>query len=93
MLNYNEKGEINMPFNLTKISIISTSEGIDKVSEGNKWAFDINQNNDIYLYISKNENYSKSDSIKSIVLDNFNVDIKIKTDNKLNKREVRYVCC
>ena len=79
MLDYNEKGETNMPFNLAKISIISTSEGIDKVSEGNKWAFDINQNNDIYLYINKNENYSKSDSIKSVVLDNFNVDIKENT--------------
>ena len=56
VLDYNENGESNMAFNVTKISVISTSEGIDKVSEGNKWAFDIFQNNDIYIYIEKNEN-------------------------------------
>ena len=75
MLDYNENGETNMPFNLTKISIISTSEGIDKVSEGNKWAFDINQNNDIFLYIEKNDNYGETEIIKDIVLDNFNTSI------------------
>lgn len=73
ILDYNENGETNMPFNLTKISVISTSEGIDKESKNNKWAFDINQNNDIYLYIEKNNNYGKTETIKSIVLDNFNV--------------------
>lgn len=73
MLDYNENGETNMPFKITKISVISTSEGIDKVSEGNKWAFDIDQNNDIYIYIEKNSNYNDIETIKSIVLDNFNV--------------------
>ena len=73
VLDYNENGESNMAFNVTKISVISTSEGIDKVSEGNKWAFDIFQNNDIYIYIEKNENYEKTETIKSIVLDNFSV--------------------
>lgn len=71
ILDYNENGEKNIPFNVTKISLISTSEGIDKVSEGNKWAFDINQNNDIYIYIEKNENYNKVDTIENVVLDNF----------------------
>ena len=51
--NYDENGEKNLPFNISKISIISTSEGIDKTSETeNKWAFDINQNNDIYICFS-----------------------------------------
>lgn len=73
VLDYNENGEKNMPFNISKISIISTSEGKDKQVEGNKWAFDIDQNNDIFLYIEKNENYKKEETIKSIVLDNVNV--------------------
>ena len=59
ILKYNVEGETNMPFNLTKISIISTAEGTDKHSDTNKWAFDISQNNDIFLYIEKNENYKK----------------------------------
>ncbi len=74
ILDYNENGETDMPFNLSKISIISTSEGIDKQSKDKKWAFDINQNNDIYLYIEKNENHDKVETIKSILLDNFNVE-------------------
>ena len=73
ILDYNENGESNMPFYISKISIISTSEGIDKVSEGNKWAFDINQNNDIFVYIKKNEGYGKTEIIDNIVLDNFQI--------------------
>ena len=55
-LRYNVEGETNMPFDLSKITIISSSEGIDKESGENKWAFDVNQNNDIFLYIEKNKN-------------------------------------
>ena len=50
-LRYAVEGETNMPFELSKITVISSSEGKDKVVEASKWAFDINQNNDIYLYI------------------------------------------
>lgn len=73
ILDYNENGETNMLFNLTKIAVISSSEGMDKQVEGKKWAFDINQNNDIYLYIEKNNEIQKTDAIESIVLDNFSV--------------------
>ena len=50
VLRYNVEGETNMPFILKKIILISSSEGIDKDSGENKWTFDINQNNDIYIY-------------------------------------------
>lgn len=73
ILKYNVEGETNMPFNLTKISIISTAEGTDKHSDTNKWAFDISQNNDIFLYIEKNENYKKTEALKSVLIDNINV--------------------
>ncbi len=73
ILRYNVEGEIDMPFKLTKITLISSSEGIDKESGENKWAFDINQNNDIYLYIEKNKEYTKQEAIKSIVVDNIMV--------------------
>ena len=74
ILKYNVEGETNMPFKLSKISIISTIEGNDKQSENNKWAFDVNQNNDVYIYIEKNQDYDKTEIIKSVVLDNFNVE-------------------
>ena len=73
VLRYSVEGETNMPFNLAKIVLISSSEGMDKESVESKWAFDINQNNDIYLYIEKNENYNKQEVIKSILIDNIQV--------------------
>ncbi len=74
VLRYNVEGETNMPFNLSKITIISSSEGIDKDSGENKWAFDINQNNDIYMYIEKNKQYTKEEAIKSINITNISVE-------------------
>ena len=73
VLRYNVEGETNMPFKLNKITVISSSEGVDKESGENRWAFDINQNNDIYLYIERNENYRKQEAIKNIVIDNIQV--------------------
>ena len=85
-LRYNVEGETNMPFNLSKITIISSSEGMDKDSGENKWAFDVNQNNDIFLYIEKNKNYNKEEIIKSISIDNINIEKEIqKGDIKLFK--------
>ena len=51
VLRYNVEGETNMPFVLTKISVVSQSEGADIESQGTRWAFDVNENNDIYIYI------------------------------------------
>ena len=71
-LRYQVEGETNMPFIISKISIISSSEGIDKEEkiEGNKWNFDINQNNDIYIYVEKNGEYKKQEAIDEINIEN-----------------------
>ncbi|MCF0125351.1 MAG: hypothetical protein HUJ68_06285 [Clostridia bacterium] len=85
MLRYMVEGEKNMPFNLNKIIVISSSDGIDKDNQGNsKWAFDINQNNDFYFYIEKNENFEKQETIKSILIDNIEIE-RIK-----EKGEIKY---
>lgn len=73
VLRYYVEGETNLPFELTKITVISNAEGIDEQSE-NKWDFTINQNNDIYLYIEKNENYGKTEVIDNITLTNFRIE-------------------
>ena len=73
VLRYNVEGETNMPFNLSKITIISSSEGIDKDSGENKWAYDIAQNNDIYIYIEKNKRYTREEVIKSVNISNINI--------------------
>lgn len=73
-LRYAVEGETNMPFELSKITVISSSDGKDKTVEGSKWAFDVNQNNDIYLYIEKNDNLNKQEIIKEIEINNINVE-------------------
>ena len=72
-LKYNVEGEGNPPFNLSKISIISNIDGTDTEDTENKWNLEVNQNNDIYLYIKKNENYKYTETISSVVINNFNI--------------------
>ena len=83
ILRYNVEGETNMPFNVSKISIISSTEGIDKDSGENKWAFDINQNNDIFIYVEKNSQYQKNEVIKTIDITNIKITKDIDKGNKV----------
>ena len=73
MIKYQVEGDKNMPFNLTKIIIVSTAEGQE--TEGDKkWNFKIYQNNDVYIYIDKNENYRGEEKvIKSVSIENINI--------------------
>lgn len=66
ILKYSVEGETNMPFELSKIAVISSSEGIDKQATNTKWAFDVYQSNDVFLYIDKNKNYGKTEMIQSV---------------------------
>ena len=73
---YEVEGETNMPYILSKIAIISSSQGNDKEEkvEGNQWNFAIDQDNDIYLYVEKNPEYKEDeknkDTIKEIEINN-----------------------
>lgn len=73
VLRYNVEGETNMPFELKKVIIISSQEGIDKENAEYRWAYDLSQNNDIYIYIEKNKNYNKQEIINNITIDNIEV--------------------
>ena len=73
IIQYQVEGEKDMPFNITKVTLISSSESTDKDSGENRWAFDINQNNDIYIYIEKNKSYTDKEAINHILIDNINV--------------------
>ena len=85
VLRYNVEGETNMPFNLSKIVIISTQEGIDDGQTNTRWSFDVHQSNDIYLYIDKNDAYDKTEIIKSVRIDNFQIEAKNIDNIKLYK--------
>ena len=85
VLRYNVEGETNMPFDLSKIAIISTQEGIDDGQTNTRWSFDVHQSNDIYLYIDKNDAYDKTEIIKSVRVDNFQIEAKNTENIKLYK--------
>lgn len=89
MVEYTAEGDKKPPFEVSKITVISNAEGYDVEGAENKWNLDVNQNNDIYIYISKNEEYDKIETIESVKIDNFQIletskigEIKLlKTDN------------
>lgn len=69
-LKYTVEGEKDLPFDLFKISVISSTEGQNVQDEEHKWNLSVSQNNDIYLYIKKNDNYKDTEVIKSIEVEN-----------------------
>lgn len=84
ILRYHVEGEKDLPFKISSIKIVSSAEGIDQENKQEKWNMVINQNNDIYLYIVKDENYKETEVIENIVLDNFSVDRK----NQIGKNNI-----
>lgn len=86
ILRYQVEGESNMPFKITKISIIESVEGMETEGANEKWNFNVNQNNDIYIYIEKNSLYGKTEIINSVDIKNINVNrIKELGDAKFYK--------
>lgn len=83
VLRYYVEGETNMPFSLSKISVISSSEGLDKEMADTKWAFNVYQSNDIFLYIDKNDGYGKTEVIKSITISNMQIEANKKDNVKI----------
>ncbi len=69
-LKYQVEGEANLPFKITKISIIESVEGMENVGTPEKWNLNVNQNNDIYVYIEKNSSYGKTEIIEEVEINN-----------------------
>ena len=74
ILRYDEKGEENMPFGISKVSLISSINAQDIADDKNLWNKAVGQDNDVYIYIEKNKGYSKTETIEKIILDNFKID-------------------
>ena len=75
VIKYQVDGETNMPFELSKITVISTAEGEqnEENPDDAKWNFNINQNNDIYLHITKNENQKETSIINFVKIENITI--------------------
>lgn len=74
-LKYQIEGENELPFNLSKMYIISSAEGIENKDAQEKWNFDIHQNNDIYFDITKNEKFI-DEKIQSVKIANIKINEK-----------------
>lgn len=72
ILRYQVEGEANMPFKISKISIIESVEGTESEGAGEKWNFNVDENNDIYIYLEKNSSYGKTEIIESVDVKNIN---------------------
>ena len=73
VLRYQVEGETNMPFEISKISVISSVDSTTNSDEANMWNMNVIQNNDIYVYIDKNNSYGKTEIIENVVLENFTI--------------------
>lgn len=77
VLHYQFEGETNLPFEVSKIVIISSVDGNNNPNEENLWNITVNQNNDVYMYIDKNKDYNKTEVIDSIVIDNIQINKEV----------------
>lgn len=76
VLQYQVEGEQNMPYMLSKITIISNAESelnTEDTAENATWNLKINQNNDVYFFIDKNEDTAKDKLIDSVTIQNITV--------------------
>lgn len=75
MVQYDQEGEKNMPFKLSKITILSTASGTEENGENKEpnWKLNLLQNNDVYLSITKNEENKEEVTIESIRIDNIKI--------------------
>ena len=75
MLKYKTEGETKMPFIISELMCVSSADATSKETneQNNKWNLDINQYNDVYISLKKNEKYSKNAFIKSITIKNLRV--------------------
>ena len=73
VLRYDEKGEENMPFDISKLSLISSINAEDVKDKEHLWNKSVGQDNDIYIYIEKNKGYDKTETIEKIVINNFKI--------------------
>mgnify|MGYP003293036621 CR=1 FL=1 len=70
---YHVEGEKNLPFNITKLVVVSSAKTQDIELNENMYQANVIQENHVYLAIEKNEKYSKEDAIKKITFNNFKI--------------------
>lgn len=73
MYKYHVEGEKNLPFNITKLLVISSAKTENIELNENIYEANVIQKNDLYIAIEKNKEYFKEDAIKKITINNFKI--------------------
>lgn len=73
MYKYHVEGEKNLPFNITKLLVISSAKTENIELNENIYEANVIQKNDLYIAIEKNKEYAKEDAIKKIIINNFKI--------------------
>lgn len=76
IIKYYVEGEKNMPFNISRVMVISSANGTQKEKSKTKWDVELDQNNDIYINIVKNKNYTTKEIIDKVIIDNIKIEEK-----------------
>lgn len=74
ILKYHVEGEDNLPFQVSKIMVISNAYGIQNENTEYHWDLDVVQNNDIYIDIVKNKNSEAQEIIDKIIFSDFEIE-------------------
>lgn len=74
IIKYYVEGEKNMPFNISKVMVISSASGTQKENSKIKWDVELDQNNDIYINIVRNKNYGTKEIIDKVIIDNIKIE-------------------
>lgn len=82
VLKYQVEGETNAPFDISKILVVSTAEGVESENPTAKWDLNVNQDNDLYITVEKKS--KKTVAIKNVVINNINI-IKTPEVGTINK--------
>ena len=102
MIKYEIEGEKKMPYNISKITMICTAEGIESEAKTDvskeKWNLKILQTNDIYISIDKNKKYAKDELLSKVIIENVQItqtpnigEIKAYMPNSLDGRIYSYI--
>ena len=69
MAKYEEEGEKEIPFNISKILLVSSVDGVAKENETSIWDIEVSQVNDVYVYLNRKD--ESEETIKSVTFENF----------------------
>ena len=72
IIKYNVEGETTFPYSIEKILIVSRVDTANNEDAENLWNINLTENNNVFIYIKKNEN-TTNETIKEIKINNFKI--------------------